>query len=188
MIKLILPLFVFFSISSLSQTTGAPDTLKNTGNGITGHGDAFLSESFIVGNIKYPNADLNILIRKSKNLLTNATDKDLSIEGRIGEDGYQGFIDISEIDGALESFRYVADSLLPKKPTDKVFYIKTFLKSNFQIQAEIDPYSSFVTTKGWEVFMGLDKNVAGSSVKIKATDIDALIQLLKTAKEKLKGF
>ena len=169
-------------IKETMQPTGTPK-LEET----------YLSESKKIGSIAYNDAGyLTVSIRKEQNLANQQVSRSITFSGTTTEGNCDGYIDASEINGAIVSLTYLNDSLLTKTPQNEIHFARRFINSYFVIYAAFTPNSGGLFSKSaWDLTLVLNEHeYTGTQcvVHLKKNDVPGYIKLLQIAKEKMQDF
>ena len=156
-------------------------------------GKAYISEQKKVGGITYSSdINVNISIRKERDLSNNRLSKTIFFTGTTAEGTCEGFIDESEADEAINALKYISDSLLTGMPENEMHFAKRFTNSTFVIYASFVPKSGTLFAKAdWDITIVVNEHEGDlnqGTVHLKKSDLASFIQMLQTGKERLKTF
>ncbi len=156
-------------------------------------GKAYISEQKKIGGITYSSdININISIRKERDLSSNHISKTIFFNGTTAEGPCEGFVDESEADEAINALKYISDSLLTRSPENEMHFAKRFTNSTFVIYASFVPKSGTLFAKAdWDINIVVNEHegeLNQGSVHLKKSDLGSLIQMLQTGRERLKTF
>lgn len=190
---LFLSLIIRLSFGQIFQIGDTSDLYNNK------HPGQGIIESKKFGSINYArltgSVDVGIFLQKIIDKESGHILKAISFEGYLtsglsNSDFYQGEVYEKELDKFIKGLIYINDSLLPSKPTDRIFYFVNLESSNIEIEADFNPYSNSAWSdkNTWSLYLNFNRYRLGGLVTMKNKDCKVLIDALKKAKEQLQDF
>lgn len=184
--------FIFLLLLSttklFSQVAGA-DTISK---------DEYLVDDVKLGTISYAKTAMatrvTVLLRKGKNMHTGVVERGIVFTGSIAEPANADdnpvfcFIGQEELDDAIRALQFINDSLLTGTPDHDIEYTYNFPNSPAQFFVYYDIYFADRKPK-WSIVFDFDRNLNDTNwITVENKDCASLIDLFKTAMEKLKNY